>query len=174
MLLVVTLACSLGGAARESESPPSSTTLVSTVTPLPTTALMPTVASVAAEAQPTPATAPSGESPVAEEPVSPPAAPAGPTDYDTVFPLPDDVQNFTGSGGESMVNFQTGLSMEEVIAFYRQSFSEKGLIERSILTTIDDSGFSMVFDGWDNGKALVIQGVDMGASVNVNIRFEDV
>jgi hypothetical protein len=174
MLLVVTLACSLGGAAKESESPPPSTTLVSAVTSVPTTAPTPTVASVAAEAQPTPETAPSGDSPVAEEPTSPPTAPAGPTDYDTVFPLPDDVQNFTGSGGEGMVNFQTSLSLEEVVAFYRQSFAEKGLTERSILTTIDDSGFSMVFDGWDNGKALVIQGVDMGASVNVNIRFEGV
>jgi len=32
----------------------------------------------------------------------------------------------------------------------------------------------MVFDGWGNGKAVVIQGVDFGSSVNVNIRFEEV
>ncbi len=94
--------------------------------------------------------------------------------FDTIFPLPDDVQNFTGDGGESPVNFQTSLSLDEVVEFYRQAFTEQGLTERTILTEISDSGFSMVFDGWPNGKAVVIQGVDFGTSMNVNIRFEDV
>jgi hypothetical protein len=94
--------------------------------------------------------------------------------FDTVFPLPDDVQNFTGDGGKSPINFQTSLSLDEVIEFYRQAFTEQGLTERTILTEISDSGFSMVFDGWPSGKAVVIQGVDFGTSINVNIRFEDV
>ena len=33
----------------------------------------------------------------------------GSVDFDTVFPLPDNVQNFIGQGGESQVNFQTPL-----------------------------------------------------------------
>lgn len=94
--------------------------------------------------------------------------------YETIFPLPDDVQNFTGEGGESPVNFQTSLSLDEVVEFYRQAFTEQGLTERTILTEVSDTGFSMVFDGWPNGKAIVIQGVDFGTSTNVNIRFEDV
>lgn len=32
----------------------------------------------------------------------------------------------------------------------------------------------MVFDGSENGKALVIQGVIIGEMVNLNIRFEAV
>jgi hypothetical protein len=95
-------------------------------------------------------------------------------DYDTVFPLPEDVQNFIGEGGEGQVNFQTSLSFEETIEFYRQALTTQGLSEREILTVIEGTAFSMVFDGWPNGRAIVIQGVDLGESMNVNIRFEDV
>jgi hypothetical protein len=96
------------------------------------------------------------------------------TKHDTVFPLPDDVRNFTGEGGEAVVNFQTGLGLEEVVDFYRQAFARQGLTEREILTVVDDAGFSMVFDGSADGKDLVIQGVDLGETTNVNIRFDDV
>ena len=119
------------------------------------------------------------EESAAPPPTSPPAESEGDTggsigNYDTVFPLPDNVQNFTGEGGESMVNFQTSLSLKEVIKFYRKMFAEMDMTEREILTTIEDTAFSIVFDGWPNGKALVIQGVDLGNATNVNIRFEDV
>lgn len=106
------------------------------------------------------------------EPTAPPAESGG-GEYDTVFPLPDDVQNFTELG-QDMINFQTSLSLKETIEFYRQAFDELGLTERDILTVIDDAAFSMVFDGWENGRAVVIQGVAMGETTNVNIRFEDV
>ena len=109
--------------------------------------------------------------PAAPEPTS---APAGRSEYDTVFPLPDDVQNFTGGGGEEMANFQTSLGMEKVVEFYRQAFAERDLSEYELLTTIEDEAFSMVFTGWPNGKELVIQGVDLGGSTNVNIRLEEV
>lgn len=99
---------------------------------------------------------------------------SGAGEYDTVFPLPDDVQNFMGEGGEGSANFQTSLMLEETIDFYRAEFEELGLAERPELTTITDAAFSMVFDGWPNGRALVIQGVDLGGGLtNINIRFED-
>jgi hypothetical protein len=72
------------------------------------------------------------------------------------------------------VNFQTSLSLEDVIEFYRQVFAGQGLTERTLLTVIADATFSIVFDGSPNGQAIVVQGVDLGASVNVNIRFEDI
>lgn len=138
----------------------------------------------AAQAAPTPTLAEVAQAAPSSTPAeaieatpTPTAADAGQVEkqsYDTVFPLPDDVQNFTGDGGESPINFQTSLSLDEVIEFYRQAFTQQGLTERTILTEISDSGFSMVFDGWPNGKAVVIQGVDFGTSMNVNIRFEDV
>ena len=95
-------------------------------------------------------------------------------DHDTVFPLPADVQNFTSEGGESPVNFQTSLGMDDVIAFYRSALAEMGVTEYDLLTTIQDEGFSMVFTGWPNGEEVVIQGVSFGESTNVNIRLEEV
>lgn len=94
----------------------------------------------------------------------------------TEFPLPDSVQNFqTLPGpGENTINFQTGLGLEEAIAFYRQQFTELGLTEREINTAITDSTFSMIFDTWPNGKPVVIQGVSLGETTNINIRHEDV
>ena len=98
----------------------------------------------------------------------------GKNEYDTVFPLPENVQNFTGEGGEGRVNFQTNLTMDEVIAFYREAFAGMSLSEYDLLTTIEDEGFSMVFIGWPSGEELVIQGVVFGQSINVNIRLEEV
>jgi hypothetical protein len=133
---------------------------------------------VASQPEATSTSAPAVEATsTAPQPTAPPAeatqAPEEKVSYDTVFPLPDNVQKFTGEGGESQVNFQTSLSLDEVIEFYRQAFTDKGLTERTILTATTDTTFSMVFDGWPNGKALVIQGVALGANTNVNIRFED-
>jgi hypothetical protein len=93
--------------------------------------------------------------------------------FDTVFPLPASVKNFTGTGGESSVNFQTDMSLKDTIAFYKKAFADMGLKERTANTAVTDSTFSFVFDGYKNGKAIVIQGVALGAnSTNVNIRFE--
>jgi hypothetical protein len=123
---------------------------------------------------------PSATEPPAVEPTAPaaePTAPAteeGPDEYDTAFPLPDDVQNFIGDGGESDVSFQTSLSMDEAIEFYRQALSDMGLTEYEVLTVIEDEGFSLVFTSWPNGEELVLQGVDFGDTINVSIRLEEV
>jgi hypothetical protein len=128
--------------------------------------------------EPTRATAPTDTSAPAPTSVSPEreesTEPARTDVYDTAYPLPDDVQNFTGEGGESPVNFQTDLAMDEVIAFYREAFAEMGLVEYDLLTAIEDEGFSMVFTGWPDGEELVIQGVAFGGNTNVNIRLEEV
>ena len=95
--------------------------------------------------------------------------------YDTVFPLPETVQNFTSQHDDSQgINFQTDLTLAEAMSFYRQQFVAQGLLERELLTVTSDTTFSMVFDGAENGKALVIQGVIIGEMVNLNIRFEAV
>jgi len=91
--------------------------------------------------------------------------------YDTVFPLPEDVQNFIDLGDDS-VNFQTSLSIEEAIAFYRQAFEAENLSERTINTEISETSFSMIFDGHSYGT-IVIQGVDLGDGMtNINIRIQ--
>lgn len=97
----------------------------------------------------------------------------GNSGYDTEFPMPDSVEGFTDLGDGS-INFQTQLSLKDTIAFYQESFTKAGYVERTLLTSVSDSTFSMVFDGHASGKAIVIQGVDLGGTTNVNIRFEDV
>jgi len=92
----------------------------------------------------------------------------------TKFPLPGNVSNFTDMGNDS-INFQTTLSIEDTISFYRDAFGKQGLTERAINTAITDTTFSLVFDGDPGGKAIVVQGVDLGnGKTNVNIRYEDV
>lgn len=107
---------------------------------------------------------------------SAPQVPAGNSSgkYDTEFPLPDDVKNFTKMGDET-INYQTSMTINEVVEFYRSEFANAGYEEREITTVINDTTFSIVWDGHPNGKALVVQGVDLGdGTVNVNVRFEDV
>ncbi len=150
-VLIASLACSLGGAASDAGEAPAAE-------------------EAAPESQPAEEAAPAEAA--EEEALAEEAAPAS-SEYDTVFPLPDDVQNFTG-GGEQ-VNFAASLTVEESIEFYRSAFADMGLTERELNTAITDTTFSMVFDGYENGQALVIQGVDLGnGTTNINIRFEDI
>ena len=94
--------------------------------------------------------------------------------YDTDFPLPAGVSNFTKTGDDG-INFQTTLSLDASLAFYRDAFTKAGLTERTINTAISDTTFSVVFDGDSTGKAIVVQGVDLGnGSTNINVRHEDV
>ncbi len=100
----------------------------------------------------------------------------GEQSLDTDFPLPKDVAGFMHLGtGEGAINFQTKMTIAETVEFYRTAFKEKGLSEETILTTIQDNTFSIVFKGSANGKAIVVQGVDLGnGTTNINIRYEDV
>lgn len=100
-------------------------------------------------------------------------APAEKKTGEAEFPLPEDVNNFDDLGNGA-INFQTSLSLPDAVTFYRFEFMGLGYTEREINTSIEDTTFSMVFDGHESGKAIVIQGVDLGESVNINIRFEDI
>jgi hypothetical protein len=89
------------------------------------------------------------------------------------FPLPSDAFNVTAIAGTT--NFQTRLSLEEAMNFYRDVYGKEGFTERELLTVVSDDVFSMVFDGDPSGKAVVIQGVDLGdGTVNISIRLEDI
>ena len=95
--------------------------------------------------------------------------------YDTEFPLPENVNNFMQvPQSEAGINFQTDMGLEDVVAFYRGEFTSQGLTERQLLTMVEETAFSIVFDGASNGMAIVIQGVAFGPDqTNVNIRYED-
>ena len=92
---------------------------------------------------------------------------------DSEFPMPDDASNVVNVAGT--VNYQTNLSLDEAMAFYRDVYGKEGYTEREILTTVSDGVFSFVFDGDPSGKAIVIQGVDFGdGTVNINISLQDI
>ena len=94
--------------------------------------------------------------------------------YDTDFPLPDDVDNLMDFDNGT-INYQTTMSLNDVVEFYRDAFASADYDERDITTVINDTNFSIVWDGHPSGKAIVVQGVDLGdGTVNVNVRFDDV
>ena len=102
------------------------------------------------------------------------ATPAAQTSAnDTIFPLPSSVLNFTKASGDA-INFQTTLNIKDSEAFYRTELTKMSLKERTINTSVTDTTFSMVFDGYKNGKAIVVQGVDISGKTNINIRFEQI
>lgn len=89
------------------------------------------------------------------------------------FPMPDDAFNVTSIAGTT--NFQTNLSLDEAMHFYRDVYGKEGFTERALLTVTSDGVFSMVFDGDPSGKAVVIQGIDLGDGVvNVTITLQDI
>ena len=93
---------------------------------------------------------------------------------DSQFPMPDDAINVINMGND-VTNFQTKLSLEEGMKFYRDQFGALGYTEREILTTTSATTFSMVFDGHESGKAIVVQGVDLGdGTINISISLQDV
>jgi hypothetical protein len=101
-------------------------------------------------------------------------------DVDIIFPLPDTAEEVMSMGSDPsmpQVNYQTSLSLDEVMEFYRDELVAAGAVEREILTVTSDGTFSMVFDNWPaaNGMSVVIQGVELGPDMtNVNIRLEEV
>ena len=65
----------------------------------------------------------------------------GASEYNTEFPLPADVSDFTDMGNGT-INFQTKMSLKDAIAFYREAFSKAGYKERTINTAITDATFT--------------------------------
>jgi hypothetical protein len=109
------------------------------------------------------------------EGVSPSSGSEGDEDvHENEFPLPPNVENYMDLGTAG-INFQTTMSLDEVVNFYRGAFEDAGYDERDITTVVNDTTFSIVWDGHPSGQAIVVQGVDLGdGTVNVNVRFEDV
>jgi hypothetical protein len=93
--------------------------------------------------------------------------------YETEFPLPPNIDNFMKFENGS-INYQTSMSLTDVVEFYRYEFVSTGYEERDSITKINDDTISIVWDGHLSGQAIVVQGVDLGnGSVNVNVRFEN-
>ena len=97
----------------------------------------------------------------------------GSSDSSADFPMPDDASDVYKLGSDT-VNFQTKLTLDEAMTFYRDEYGKQGYTERELLTVTSDTTFSMVFDGHASGKALVVQGVDLGnGTTNISITLQD-
>lgn len=72
------------------------------------------------------------------------------------------------------LNMAVKEDLDTLIEFVRESAADAGYTEYELLTSITDGVASLVFQGHENGRSIVIQMVDLGnGTTNVNIRFED-
>lgn len=111
-----------------------------------------------------------------DNPLPPTSAPeSGPNlGGDSQFTMPPDASVLINMGTDTTV-FTTKLKLDEIMKFYRDEFGKQGYTERGDLTFTSATTFSMVFDGHQSGKAIVVQGVDMGdGSSTVTITLQDV
>jgi hypothetical protein len=96
---------------------------------------------------------------------------------DIPFALPDDAYITSTLPESNQVNFETRLSLEKIVDFYRQAFGEQGLTELELTRLIEPDVVSLSFEGLPECKIIVLQAVDLHQSSkrdirNVNIRTE--
>ncbi len=94
---------------------------------------------------------------------------------ETDFPLLDDAANIqTFDDDRSTINYETSATLAEVAQFYQEALTAQGLTERTINTIVSDQTVNLVFDGAENGRAVVVQAIPLGEDTrNVNVRYED-
>jgi hypothetical protein len=89
----------------------------------------------------------------------------------TDFPKPGDATVVAESGGVLII--ETGLSLQDALAFYQDELAMQGLKENKQLTVESDSVFSLVMEGLPDGKAVVVQGVKIDdKKTTITIRAE--
>ena len=76
------------------------------------------------------------------------------------FPMPGDATDVVEA--QDTVVFKTNMSVDEVLAFYRDEYGKQGLTERTSMTVTMSQLFTIAFDGDTSGKAISISGVDNG------------
>ena len=76
------------------------------------------------------------------------------------YPIPSDATNVISAA--DTVTFTTKLSVDEIMAFYRDEYGKQGLTERTSMTVTMSQLFTIAFDGDPSGKAISISGVDNG------------
>ncbi len=87
------------------------------------------------------------------------------------YPLPDDAKVITSTGGT--VILESGLSVKDALAFYREGLSTQGLKENKQLTVESDAVFSLVMQNLPGGAAIVVQGVKIDdKKTTITIRAE--
>jgi hypothetical protein len=109
------------------------------------------------------------------EPMASPEAEVIPVDLLNMdVPMTQDPFNAANISDESLV-YQTQMSIENVMKFYRAAYTAKGYRERLELTMVSEDSFKMAFDGDPSGQAVVVRSEDLGdGSLLITVRLEDV
>lgn len=81
------------------------------------------------------------------------------------FPVPGDATNVVQA--QDTVVFETKMSTDDLIKFYRDEYGKQGLKERTSMTVTMGQLFTIVFDGDSSGKAISISGADSGKGTTV-------
>ena len=81
------------------------------------------------------------------------------------FPVPGDATNVVQA--QDTVVFETKMSTDDLIKFYRDEYGKLGLKERTSMTVTMGQLFTIVFDGDSSGKAISISGADSGKGTTV-------
>jgi hypothetical protein len=167
-LVLASLACTCGALGRKTPTP---TPPVLQVAPTEETSLQPTAEATSETVQPTDTEASQAQATEAPATKPPIGGGAGGGNASSPFPVPDDAKNVIQAGGSTI--YQTSKSLKDMIAFYKDAFTQKGYTERTALHVEAAGTFSIVFDGDPSGQATVVQGVDLGAGgTNISIRLE--
>ena len=88
--------------------------------------------------------------------------------------MTQDVLNLASIGDGGLV-YETQMSINDVMKFYRAAYAVKGYVERKELTTVSEGNFKMAFDGDPSGQAVVVRSEDLGdGSLLITVRLEDV
>jgi len=61
-----------------------------------------------------------------------------------------------------MVTFQTNMSSDDVLKFYRDEFSDLGYEEDSSMAITFGKTFTLAFTGHESGKVIYVVGADAG------------
>lgn len=81
------------------------------------------------------------------------------------FPMPSDATNVVEA--QDTLIFETTMSTDDLLAFYRDAYGKQGLTERTSMTVVMGQIFTIVFDGDPSGKAISIAGADSGKGTTV-------
>jgi hypothetical protein len=77
-----------------------------------------------------------------------------------------------GTGDKAQINYQTKMSLIEVVSFSTTQLTNAGWQIRPDLLTLTDTTVSLVFAKSSNPADIVVQGVSTNGLTNVNVRYE--
>ena len=99
-----------------------------------------------------------------------PAVPGVPAD----FPVAQDAANLKvlATGDKAQINYQTKMSLIEVVSFCTTQLTNAGWQIRPDLLSMTDTTVNLVFAKSSSPSDVVVQGVTTNGLTNVNVRYE--